>query len=249
MLLRGLYIAASGMVADEVRHAVVSNNLANANTVGYKKDVVIGQTFAEVLMNVQHKEQTKPVGRLPLGAGVVDIPIKMTPGMIENTGSVFDLALNGDGFFVLETPQGTRITRQGNFMLDGEGYLQNLTGDRVLGEAGPIRLDPNLGDVEVKSDGSIFQGGQFVDRLSIINFESTALVKEGNSRFVVREDAQPIDADAEVVQGALERSNVNVSEEMVNMITLMRTYETEQKLIQAQNESLERLINDMGANI
>jgi len=66
---------------------------------------------------------------------------------------------------------------------------------------------------------------------------------------VVREDAQPIDADAEVVQGALERSNVNVIEEMVNMITLMRTYETEQKLIQAQNESLERLINDMGANI
>ncbi|MDD4693597.1 MAG: flagellar hook-basal body complex protein [Firmicutes bacterium] len=250
-LLRGLYIAASGMIADEIRHSVVSNNLANANTSGYKKDVVIGQTFSEVLISCQYKDRKAPVGRLPLGAGVIDISTKTTPGMIENTGGILDLALDGDGFFVLETAQGERISRQGNFQLDREGYLQTLNGDRILGLNGPIRLDPSsfASEIKVKSDGSIYQGDLFVDRLSIVDYDSSLLIKEGNSRFTVREGAFPAQSEAGVIQGALERSNVNVIEEMVNMITLMRTYETEQKLVQAHNETLDKLINDLGANI
>jgi len=247
-LLRGLYISASGMLTDEIRHQVISNNLANANTIGYKKDLVIGQTFPEVLMRCLYKGQSKAIGQTNLGAGVCDIPIKMTPGMIETTNSALDLALEGDGFFVLETLVGRRITRQGNFRLDKEGYLTNMNGDLLLGENGFIKIDPNGETLKVLADGSIFQGSIFVDKLLLVNYTPSALLKEGNSRFIVTEPGEVLDTKPEVIQGALERSNVNIIEEMVAMINLMRTYESEQKVIQAQNETLGKLINEM-ANI
>lgn len=246
-MLRGLYISASGMIVDELRHEVVSNNLANANTTGYKKDLVIGQTFPEVLMSCLYKDQAKIIGQTGLGVGVADIPIKMTPGMIENTNNALDLALNGDGFFVLETAQGRRITRQGDFQLDREGYLVNFDGDFLLGEGGAIRLDPQGEKVRVLSDGGIFQGDEFVDRLVLVNYDPSVIAKEGSGRFTVSQDAEMLDIEAEIIQGALERSNVNIIEEMVEMISLMRAYESAQKLVHAQNETLGKLINEMAS--
>ncbi len=244
-MLRGLYISASGMIADEIRHQVISNNLANANTTGYKKDLVIGQTFPEVLINCLYKNQTKAIGPINLGAGVCDIPVKMTPGMIETTGNNLDLALEGDGFFVLETLSGRRFSRQGNFCLDKQGYLSNMNGELLLGENGFIKVDPNGETLKVLADGSIFQGSVFVDKLLLVNYAPSALVKEGNSKFRVTAPEETLASKPDVIQGALERSNVNIIEEMVAMINLMRTYESEQKVIQAHNETLGKLINEM----
>ena len=248
-MLRGLYVSASGMLADEIRHQVVSNNLANANTIGYKKDQVIGQTFPEVLMASVYKGKSKIIGQTGLGASVVDIPIKMTPGMIETTNSTLDLALQGDGFFVIETPAGIRVTRQGNFQLNGNGQLTNFAGDLLLGEKGPITVNPLGEAIEVKADGSVFQGSVLLDKLLLVDYDPSLLSKEGGNRFKVADGAIAREANFEVLQGTLERSNVNVIEEMVEMINLMRAYESGQRLIQTQNDTLGKLINDMASNI
>lgn len=236
------------MLADEIRHQVVSNNLANANTAGFKKDLVISQSFPEVLMSCLHKGRTDVIGHTSLGVGVADIPLKMTPGMIEETGSNLDLALDGEGFFTIQTRQGIRLTRQGNFRLNNEGYLINSNGDFLLGLNGPIMVDPKIPEITILADGSVFQNEEYVDKLSLVDYDPTVLVKEGSSRFRVLESAEAIDSTPQVIQRALERSNVNVIEEMVELISLMRSYESHQKLVQAQNETLGKLINEMAAN-
>lgn len=247
-MIRGLYIAATGMLAEQTRADITANNLANLNTGGYKKDVAVFRSFPELLVQRINDPQdggARPVlGSLSGGAVVDEVLTSFAPGVLKETGQPLDLALEGGNFFVLQTPAGLRYTRNGAFTLDGEGYIVNSDGYRLLGENGPIQVRGQK--IEVNRDGTVVVDGQPVDRLLLVSFANPRdLQKAGNNLFI-GVNPQPAVA-GRVLQGYLEGSNVNAITEMIDMITIMRAYEANQRMIQAQDSILDKAVNQVGS--
>lgn len=278
-MIRGLYTGASGMVAQMHRMDAISNNLANVDLNGYKRDMAVHKAFPELLLRRMNDEgiykfpfgsvDTSPiVGRLGTGTELNEIYTVFSQGALKGTDNLFDLALEGEGFLGIATPEGERYTRNGAFVLNDEGYLVTKNGDFVLGETGPVKIKKN--NFVIDQDGVIYQNSSFadderrlvsleenewenlerVDRLRIVNFQRTRyLQKAGNSNWRSTEESGPavIVPAAErpkVRQGFLEGANVNPVTEMVQMIEVQRTYEANQKLIQSEDNLLGRLINE-----
>lgn len=257
-MTRGLYIAASGMLTETSRQNIVANNLANVNTTGYKKDIPMSKAFPNMLLHRMHdprrifKQFTidpRPVvGNMGTGVNpdntVHDFVI---PSAYQPTGNVLDLALYGDGFFVIQTPTGSRYTRNGTFLIDANGQLVTIDGHVVLGKNGPIPVKGS--DVSIDQEGRIFVDNEFVDEVQVVDFPKPyQLTKIGNSMFVPVDPnsiPQPA-ATVRVQSGTLEQSNVNVVTEMVDLITITRAYEANQRVILAQNEAIGRAINEVG---
>lgn len=241
-MIRGLYTSASGMMAEMVRNDVTANNLANVNTTGYKKDIAVFESFPEVLIkrvnDRKQNESSKPpaIGTLGTGAIVDEIVTSHEQGQLRESSNPFDLAISGDGFFVVQNQNGAYYTRNGSFTLDSQGYLVNARGDFVLGQAGPVRIGSS-NDVSVDEAGNIFVDGNRVDTLRLVTVTDPAgLTKVGDSLFT---GGQAVDGIAgQVRQKFIESSNVNVIAEMVSMITVMRSYEANQKIIMAHDQTL-----------
>lgn len=238
-MLRGIYTSCTGMVAEMDRQNVIANNLANVNTVGFKKDNVTTTPFAELFLNAYNKRGISPVGQLGLGVQAVTQYVNFTSGPVQVTGNPADLALEGDGMFAVETPNGLRYQRAGNFVIDKDRYLVTQEGYRVLGENGPILLEE--GDFTVTETGDITQASGIVNRLLL--FSTNDMAKEGNY-FYTNPNAQPAD-NYRITQGALEHSNINTVYEMVQMITATRNYDTNQRALLAHDETLGRAVNDL----
>lgn len=212
---------ASALDLLERLHEVRAQNLANVNTTGYRRRIASADAFARAL---------RKAGGLPLAGLRVDVDF--TPGRLEETGRPTDLALEGEGFFAVETERGVRYTRDGSFVLDREGRLVASDGAPVLGASGPIETDPSLGPIEISGDGSVLQRGTVVGRLRIVRFEDTsALVPEQGGRFRA-DGTEPLEAtETRVVAGFLERSNVEPIDELVQMIAGFRAFEAAQKAL------------------
>ncbi len=230
-MVRGIHSAAAGMVAQTTGQEITANNLANANTPGYKRDVA---GFGSVLSHAMEAAS----GRLD-AFGSAD----MSPGALQDTGDGFNFALVGDGFFAVQTAGGTAYTRDGSFTRDAEGYLTTRSGDRVLGDGGPIQLSG--AGWKVDAAGKITQDGREAGALSIVRFARGGLEKSGANLWTSATQPEPA-VGVSVRQGYLEGSNVNTVREMVSMIAGFRTYEASQKSIQAQDQTLERLVNEVG---
>lgn len=245
-MIKGIYTAASGMLAESVRSDVTANNLANANTTGFKREVAVNKEFASVLMRRINDGDAEPViGRLGLGAGVDEISTVHTTGMVRSTGNPLDVAIDGKGFFAVETPAGIRYTRNGSFTQNSLGELVTADGRRVLGENGPIRL--TAGPAHIGEDGRVFSGETEVGRLRLVAFANEkSLVKEGDSLFRDAANQRPMPAAGALRQGFLEQSNVNVVSEMVNLITAYRAYEINAKTVQAHDQLLDKAVNEVG---
>ncbi|MGI6037440.1 MAG: flagellar hook-basal body protein [Limnochordia bacterium] len=235
-MLRGIYTAAAGMLVQQRRTDVVANNLANASTTGYKRDVALVRPFPN--LNLHRTTDGQRMGSLTTGAGIEGIRPQFSPGGVRHTGNPLDLAVEG-GFFTVQTPAGIAYTKAGNFSLDGAGYLVTARGDRVLGTRGPIRIDN--ADFTVTEEGDIIVAGEIVDRLAIAELTGD-VEKLGDNLFY----GQGIPAqEVKVSQGFLEDSNVNVVREMVDLITATRAYEANQRIIQAHDETLGKAVNEM----
>ncbi len=277
-MVRGIYTGASGMVVQMRRLDAISNNLANVDLTGYKRDESIEKAFPELLLRRMNDDgvyifpfgsvDTTPiVGKLGTGVEENEVFTVFTQGALKETGNDFDLALQGKGFFSVQTSAGERYTRNGTFLLNSEGYLVTKNGDLVLGEHGPIKLKAN--NFVVDQDGKVYQNADYVgddnrlvsreenqwenlelvDRLKIVGFKRDRyLRKVGNSYWASTEHSGNafvmVDNRPKVKQGFLEGSNVNPVTEMVKMIEVNRSYEANQKLIQAEDTLLGRLIND-----
>jgi flagellar basal-body rod protein FlgG len=227
--------AASGMVAQMAGQDVVANNLANVNTSGFKRDV---PSFRALLTGQLEGANTAQVS--------VDPGFDRSQGAIRETGSPTHFALDGDGYFAVQTPSGVACTRNGAFTLDSEGYLVTTSGDKVLGQSGPVQL-AGKGEIKVSERGVLTQNGQDMDTLQVVRFAPTApLGKTGDGLWRMDPSSTTIATDVRVRQGSLEASNVNPIEEMVSMIAGLRTYEASQKSIQAQDETLDKLVNEVG---
>lgn len=239
------------MLVEQARLNVISNNLANVNTAGYKEDRVVTESFRGLLLKVVDTRspirRSRPVGELGSGAEVVRSYSRFSSGALRHTGNPFDVALVGDGFFTIQTDEGERYTRNGSFHLDQNSVLVTDSGYPVLGLNGPIVIRGNRMDID--SQGRVIVDGRVVDRLYIVDFEdTTGLVKEAGQYFRAADGAlEPVLAEQVTVsQGDLEQSNVNVVKEMVNMINAARSYEVSQKVIQAQDEMLGKAVNEVG---
>ncbi|MEW5701250.1 MAG: flagellar basal-body rod protein FlgF [Candidatus Zixiibacteriota bacterium] len=235
-MLRGLSAAAAAMLPRIRRQEVSAHNLANASTAGFKRDLV----FEQLLDRAQ---STRP-GESAVQTGLA---IDFTPGTMEETGNALDLAIEGDGFFVVETDSGERYTRNGHFTVSADGVLTTPEGNTVQGKTGEIQLPP--GTVTIATDGGISVDGLNVGALRLVRFDDTSVLsRSSGSLFTIRDPVRQPEEDSSSLlrQGYLEQSNVAPVDEMVNMIDIVRGFEAVQKSILVQDESLGRAINELG---
>ncbi|MCC5995695.1 MAG: flagellar basal-body rod protein FlgF [Oceanicaulis sp.] len=221
---------------------VTANNIANASTEGFKAERVM----LEPRESARARHQDGParvqfVGEWAMGRD-------FTQGVLTPTGRPLDLALEGDGFFVLETPAGERFTRDGRFTLNAAGELTASDGARVLDEAGaPIAINRELGPVEIGADGEIVQGGVPGPRVALAVFEAPGLLsKTGDNRFAAPEDAERLDERPRVRQGFSEASNVRPILEMSRMMEVSRAYQSVTRMIRDADELSRKAIERLG---
>ncbi len=247
-MIRGMYISGTGMLTTQKAMDVVTNNVTNVETVGYKKDTMLSQTFASMLIDRIHDPSviaTREVGPLEPGVHIDRIVTNFTQGAFDVTEQTTDMALAGAGWFVIETPDGERYTRAGNFHVAPNGYLVNPDGYGVVGEGGPILVGTDK--FAVTEDGVISVDGQEVARLRLVTFDDDSkLRKQGDNLYYNHEGAQEIERGCIVKQGYLEMSNVDVGATMVEMIVNYRMYEANQRMLQMADETLGRAVNDIG---
>jgi fagellar hook-basal body proteins len=231
---------------------IMSNNLANADTTGFKKEGSTSQAYAEVMAvkikDVSENPNTpKRLGKMSLGVKIGETYTDFSQGSLRDTGNTYDIAIGGSGFFNIEFTNkagetSTKYTRDGGFTITKDGYLVTKDGDYVLGENGRIQLSTTAGTTVFDRSGNIFQDDRLVASLKITDFEDTNyLTHYGETMWDAKEGAVEQEAeDAQIYQGYLEMSNASVVKEMVNMITISRQYESNQKMLTTFDESLEK---------
>lgn len=239
-MIEAIYSATEGMTNQQTVLEVVTNNLANVNTYGYKRDDL---SFSDTLnvLGVPEMDSTYSPDSDP-----VKFNTDLSQGHIQSTSNPLDLALDGDGFFVIQYDDGIRYTRSGNFSLNSSGQLVTIDGYPVLGANGLIQVQGS--QVEIDSTGQIIVDGSLIEKLRLANFQdNSALIKAGHNTFI-KTDASITEfaASAGVMQGFLEASNVNAVHEMARMIEAMRMYEAYQKSLLLLNETLEQASNELG---
>ncbi len=243
-MIKGIFTSASGMQPHSVKMEVIANNLANIDTTGFKKENV----FIQVL------DQERAVNRRNAGYGdLASLDAReltdYSQGTFRTTNNPFDVALLGDGFFTVETPQGLRYTRNGNFSLSEDGVIQTSEGYPVMGTGGKMRIDNwskiATGDITISPHGEVGIDKVMIGQLRVVDFpQPYQLSKEGTSIFVPREKVAPIEVDKNTVvkQGMLEESNIDAIEEMVAMIELNRSFETDQRMTTIQDGTLDKAL-------
>jgi flagellar basal-body rod protein FlgG len=245
-MIRGLYTAVSGMVASMRRMEVLTNNLTNADTIGFKQERTAAASFAGELVAQLDAAGSRPVGPLTL-AQIPQAPaLDLTQGPLRASGRDLDVALDGPGFLALETPDGPRYTRAGTLTRDAEGYLTTNTGARVLGaDGGPLQLPP--GAVVFDADGTVRVDDAAVGQLQLVEFgPDQALSRLGQNELVPRDGAAPQPAAAtRVRQGFVEGSNVDLTGTLTMTLELQRAYEANHRMIQYQDQLMQRAANDI----
>lgn len=294
---RGLYTAATGMITEQKRTDVIANNLANAATTGYKKDIAVHAEFENMLIRRVYDHEDggtvglnvdgfntlanlgtssndvtqfkgfnadpfyRPaIGRLGLGDYIDEVAVDYEMGPFESTGNTFDLAIGGEGFFVIQTPDGVRYTRNGAFFKNQAGVLQDIRGYNVLDvNNNPITIPADATDARtvITGDGRIFVADnnnrqQEIAQIQMVQFnDRLAIEKQGDNLFYAVADAQgniaqPQAATGEILQGVLEKSNVAIVKEMVELIHNHRMYDANSKAVTTQDTMLETSVNEVG---
>lgn len=259
-MLKNIYGPLSAGRAQEKVLEILANNIANSGTTGFKEqDVSFSAMLANPWPNYQNPNPPAPFKKdmndvFPLRGNEMsymatsEVSTSFTQGPIARTENSLDIAIEGNGFFSIETAFGERFTRDGSFSLTPEGTLITKNGWAVMGENGPI-TGLSEGDLRIAENGDVFQGDVFVDRLRLTAFEEPSLLERiGDNAFV--HDGSPDNLtrfQGRISQGFLEGSNVNPMRNMANMITAHRTYEAIQKAIQAHDQTMEKGSNEVGA--
>jgi len=245
-MINGMLEASRGCLKEEIRMDILSNNLANANVIGFKKDrlsfqQMLDQSTASDSEQVSKEESSSD----SLGVSIV---VDMGEGDIQSTGNSLDLAISGEGFFKVNTPDGVRYTRKGNFTIDESGNLVTQDGFTVIGKGGNINISGK--NIVVGDKGEISVDGSQTGQLDLVTFDNMKdLVKLGEGLFKNGSDnpEAEIDDDTKIEQGYIELSNVNMTEEMVSMINCMRAFESYQKAMKILDDLNSKAINQVGS--
>lgn len=289
-MLKGLYTAYTGMINEQHRMDVLTNNLANATTNGFKKEGTTSEAFDTVLaykikdlseagnlprpmatnrpvdeaeannpLNENYMERRISKTGLNLGVKIGENYVDYSEGPIKETGNPLDLALTDRGFFAVQYTNkagetSVKYTRDGNFTMSSLGHLETQDGDYVLDEDGQrIQLDPSL-EVGINSAGEIYQDGELVATIGIADFEDYNYLERFGENFFQPVDgatlldreqvAEEFETNTQIRAGYLEMANISVVSEMVNMITLQRQYESNQKVITTYDDTLEQAVTN-----
>ncbi len=250
-MVEGLYAAATGMMATEGRMEVIANNVANASTPGFRRQTAVQNGFYEVLLGKMRHPSW--LGRDPGPGGglrLVETFTDVTGGPVATTGNPLDVALSGPGYVAVTTDNGERFSRNGSFKVDADGHLATADGLKVASQGGgPISVGE--GRVEIRPDATVTADGQPVGQIRLVEFKDPhMLTREGESLY--RASAEALDQSAEaqdtrIESGFLEMSNVQIPYEMVQMTLGLRTYSANQRVINAFDETMSRVINEVGA--
>jgi flagellar basal-body rod protein FlgF len=239
----GLYSSLSGNIAAMKRMDIISNNLANVNTPGYKKDKMLFESMlagATASPAVPQGSTADPILQKE------SVYVDYSSGPVNQSGNPLDLAIDGDGFFVVQTPDGQAYTRQGNFRLGADGTLVTSGGFPVLGQNGPIHIQGSV--VEIDGKGMVTVDGAPTDTINVVDFPKPYnLKKTASAQFVPvspQTVAQP--ATGSIRQGQLEGSNVESISEMAQMIETSRYFDSCQRAIKGFDDMVGKAINDMG---
>ncbi|MCL2741961.1 MAG: flagellar hook-basal body protein [Oscillospiraceae bacterium] len=266
-MVRGLYTAGWAMLVLNKKMDAIANNIANADTAGFKRDVTGLQSFPEIMHVKVHDQQYRShqqrIGNVNPSSEISVYQTDYQQGAIFQTWNALDMAIGDSGavgpegeraaaFFVIGVPQGDGAddlrplyTRDGGFKLGADGYVATTEGHRLLGENGPIALAHD--EFLLTPDGTVIQDGAIVDRVLIVEFTNpSTLRKVGDNLFDITEGTNAAAFTGRVDQGYIERSNVTVVREMVDLITVTRAYEANQKVIQVADETLSKAMGEMG---
>lgn len=216
----------------------IANNIANADTAGFRREGIL---FSEYVRMLDPQDQS--ISQANVGGHFFDA----TPGALIETGAPLDVAIDGDGYFLVETPNGERLTRAGAFMLDSEGQMITADGNYVLGEGGsPIAIPPEAGNITIAPDGTIAADGAPVGKLGLVTADPTTLAREGNNLLRATEEYQVLE-NAKMRQGFVEGSNVNPVIEISRLIEVQRAYELGQQLLKDEDERISKTVDAMRA--
>lgn len=231
------YVALSRQAGLIRQFNALANNIANADTGGYRREDVV---FAE---HVKALDAGDPSLSIATASRRI---IDFAPGDIQSTGNPFDVAIEGDGFFLVEGADGPRLTRAGAFSLNGEGELVTADARRVLDEGGaPIVIPPQADTFSIAADGTIAADGQPVGRLGLVTADPASLIREGDNVFRAEQGYEPA-PDARVRQFAREGSNVSAVTEIARLIEVQRAYEAGQRFLESEDERIKRVVREIG---
>lgn len=258
------------MIQETVRTDVIANNLANADTSGYKKDVAVSKEFEPMLMRrikdydprlkvttfkgFSLDQRPPRVGTLGVGAKIDEVAIDNNQGSLKTTGNPLDVGISGDGYLAVQTDNGVRYTRDGALIRSSAGVLQNMKGQNILNAQGqPITIPRNADKILIGAKGEISaavgnEEYQQVGQLMFVSFgdDRRAIVKEGDNLWNPRPTAEIRPATGEINQGFLEASNTNVVNDMVELINNQRIYEAGAKAVITQDSMLDKSVNEVG---
>ncbi len=250
-MIPGLYASASGMLTIEKRQEVISNNIANAATSGFKRQSPVQLGFYQVFSGQMRAPFHFNIEAAPAGgAKMVETYPHLQAGALAASDDPLHAALDGPGYFAVETPQGERYTRDGSFTIDVDGHLATAEGYKIASVDGPP-LDVRGGNVALATDGTVTVDGVPAGRLRMVEFETPErLLREGSNLYRASEEVAKASSEAvdtRIEHGHLEASNVNLPTEMVNMILGLRLYEANQKAIQSADTTIGLLIEQVGS--
>ena len=258
-MIRALYTSAHAMNTQMQSMDVIANNIANVNTTGFRKSTVVTQSFPQLLMQSMNLPvgeapfRDRTIGGMTLGTTISNVSPDFTNGALEMTAGELDLAIQGDGFFTVEALDRngeltTMFTRAGSFAISSDRFLVTQSGYRVLDNSGNA-IELPQGIIEIGQDGSIVVDGSNVATLGITAFEDNSLLRQhGYTMFIALDEAVTTSFEGLVSQGYLERSNVNIIREMVNMVNVSRKYEMNSRLIGMHDTTLGQAVNEIARN-
>lgn len=243
-MIRTIYQAAAGMMAQFARQLTLSTNLANIDTPGYKQDESTIRDFQQLFLLRLGHGQASPVGTLSTAVRWDQPRIDTAQGALVETGRSLDLAIAGTAFFAIQTPDGVEYTRDGRFQLDAQRRLVTADGYPVLGEQGPLVLPP--GDVWVEPDGTVLVGDQVIGRLLLVEFPPETQFERGRGNRLRTAAAGTPSQTAGVSQGFLEAANVDLTKTLTDMLAATRSYQLAARTLQLADETLRLAVNSVG---
>lgn len=247
-MIRSFYIAGTAMATQADKLDVLTNNLTNVDTSGYKKDKLISRSFSDVLverindpyvMSISNK-----LGYQNDGVHIDEVVTDFSQSGFEETARLSDLALEGTGFFVIDTPEGNMYTRDGNFFVNADGDLVTSDGNYLAGQNGHINV--GAGEFTIDSQGNVVVNGQTVNKVSLATFDDLGGLRKNRDDLYTTNQPVRTPVDITVKQGCLETSNVDTSEELVKMMEVTRAFSFNQRVLSMVDQSLEKTVNEVG---
>lgn len=255
-MVKGLYTAYTGMRAEQNRLDIISNNLANSATIGYKQENVTNQSFDEMLA-IKIKDNSEAyierrIGSMSLGVKTGEVYTDYGQGSLRDTGNTYDIAIEGKGFYPIKVTDKNgndtiKYTRNGSFKRTQDGFIVDEDGNHLQAEGGDLVVPTDSNKVVFAEDGNVFADNNYIDKINLVDFENyDYLKKQGDTMYATVEGAVTMETDAMLRQGFTEQSNVNAVSEMVEMIAITRAYEANQKAIQTIDGMLDQAVNSVG---